>query len=78
MQISTRDADYIVDVLKLYDKEAEVTALSESLTGFSCASGKACQHPLEMLNSVFCNPSILKVLHGSDADVLWLQRDMGL
>ncbi|CAN0407040.1 unnamed protein product, partial [Ectocarpus sp. 12 AP-2014] len=27
---------------------------------------------------VFSDPSIVKVLHGSDSDVLWLQRDLGL
>src|SRR5690606_21054956 len=26
----------------------------------------------------FTNPKIVKVLHGSDNDILWLQRDFGL
>ncbi|CAI5706755.1 unnamed protein product [Peronospora farinosa] len=33
---------------------------------------------LEMLNQVFCDPEKVKVLHGSDMDILWLQRDLGL
>ena len=33
---------------------------------------------LHTLNVVFANPSIVKVLHGADSDVLWLQRDFGL
>jgi exosome complex exonuclease RRP6 len=30
------------------------------------------------LNVVFTNPKILKVMHGSENDILWLQRDFGL
>lgn len=31
-----------------------------------------------VLNEVFTDPAILKVLHGSDADIGWLQRDFGV
>jgi len=33
---------------------------------------------LSVLNEVFTDPAILKVLHGSDADIGWLQRDFGV
>ena len=33
---------------------------------------------LQMLNQVFADPKILKVLHGSNMDIIWLQRDLGL
>ncbi|KAF1956510.1 hypothetical protein CC80DRAFT_59277 [Byssothecium circinans] len=33
---------------------------------------------LECLNEVFADPNILKVLHGSFMDIIWLQRDLGL
>jgi exosome complex exonuclease RRP6 len=33
---------------------------------------------LECLNEVFTDPNILKVLHGSFMDIVWLQRDLGL
>ncbi|EFQ97567.1 exosome complex exonuclease RRP6 [Nannizzia gypsea CBS 118893] len=33
---------------------------------------------LQILNEVFADPSIVKVLHGSSMDVIWLQRDLGL
>jgi exosome complex exonuclease RRP6 len=33
---------------------------------------------LHLLLPVFSNPNIVKVLHGADYDVLWLQRDFGL
>lgn len=33
---------------------------------------------LTILNEVFTNPNIIKVLHGAFMDVIWLQRDLGL
>lgn len=33
---------------------------------------------LWMLNEYFANPDIVKVLHGADSDIIWLQRDFGL
>jgi exosome complex exonuclease RRP6 len=33
---------------------------------------------LQILNEVFANPNILKVLQGSTMDMIWLQRDLGL
>lgn len=53
MQISTRDADYIVDTLVL-------------------------RNDLEILNEVFTDPSVVKVLHGADWDIQWLQRDLSI
>lgn len=39
---------------------------------------KPWRRKLECLNEVFADPSVLKVLHGSYMDVIWLQRDLGL
>lgn len=33
---------------------------------------------LHVLLPVFSDPKVLKVLHGADMDILWLQRDCGL
>lgn len=33
---------------------------------------------LELLNTVFTDPNILKVFHGSSYDVTWMQRDLSL
>ncbi|KAK4098685.1 hypothetical protein N658DRAFT_517831 [Parathielavia hyrcaniae] len=36
------------------------------------------RHKLEVLNEVFADPKIIKVLHGAFMDTIWLQRDLGL
>ncbi|KAL2135181.1 hypothetical protein VTI74DRAFT_9498 [Chaetomium olivicolor] len=36
------------------------------------------RHKLEVLNEVFADPKIVKVLHGAYMDIVWLQRDLGL
>lgn len=33
---------------------------------------------LSVLNEVFTDPKILKVFHGANSDIVWLQRDFGL
>ncbi|MCJ1285057.1 exosome nuclease subunit [Xylographa opegraphella] len=39
---------------------------------------KPWREELQMLNEVFADPAILKVLHGAFMDIIWLQRDLGL
>ena len=33
---------------------------------------------LQILNKVFTDPKIIKILHGSKSDIVWLQKDLGL
>ncbi|CAL8468190.1 g7729 [Coccomyxa elongata] len=54
MQLSTRTADYLVDVITL-----------RSIVG-------------PVLAPIFADVKILKVLHGADSDIVWLQRDFGI
>ena len=39
---------------------------------------KPWREELQVLNEVFADPNILKVLHGASMDMIWLQRDLGL
>ncbi|KAI9044481.1 exosome nuclease subunit RRP6 [Aspergillus affinis] len=39
---------------------------------------KPWREELQVLNEVFADPAILKVLHGASMDIIWLQRDLGL
>ncbi len=36
------------------------------------------RHDLHLLNKVFTKPDIVKVMHGAESDVVWLQRDFGV
>ncbi|KAI9094381.1 ribonuclease H-like domain-containing protein, partial [Phlyctochytrium arcticum] len=38
----------------------------------------ALRNHLHVLNSCFTNPNIVKVLHGAEMDIVWLQKDFGL
>mmetsp|Transcript_19 Transcript_19/g.59 ORF Transcript_19/g.59 Transcript_19/m.59 type:complete len:896 (+) Transcript_19:246-2933(+) len=38
----------------------------------------ALRREVPMLLDVFTDPKIVKVMHGSDSDIVWLQRDFGL
>ncbi|EMD39730.1 hypothetical protein CERSUDRAFT_112032 [Gelatoporia subvermispora B] len=53
MQISTRERDFIVDVLQVREE-------------------------MEELNEVLTDPRIVKVLHGAESDIVWLQQDFNL
>jgi exosome complex exonuclease RRP6 len=39
---------------------------------------KPWREELSILNEVFADPKIVKVLHGASMDIIWLQRDLGL
>ncbi|KAI9007044.1 ribonuclease H-like domain-containing protein, partial [Gaertneriomyces semiglobifer] len=36
------------------------------------------RHHMHVLNTSFTNPNIVKVFHGAESDIIWLQRDFGL
>jgi exosome complex exonuclease RRP6 len=53
VQISTREEDFVVDVIALRDE-------------------------MEVLNEIFTDPKIVKVFHGAESDIVWLQQDFNL
>lgn len=38
----------------------------------------ALREELHVLNEVFTNPNVVKVFHGADSDIEWLQRDLSI
>ncbi|KAM5540062.1 hypothetical protein V8D89_006202 [Ganoderma adspersum] len=38
----------------------------------------ALREEMEELNEVFTNPNVVKVLHGAESDIIWLQQDFNL
>ena len=36
------------------------------------------RHRLHVLNESFADPNIVKVFHGADSDIMWLQKDFGV
>ena len=38
----------------------------------------ALREHMHVLGTSFHDPNIVKVFHGSDSDIMWLQRDFGL
>lgn len=55
MQISTREEDFVVDLLSLRDLVRE-----------------------DKLGGVLVDPAVVKVFHGAESDILWLQQDFDI
>lgn len=55
MQISTRDEDFVVDLLTLRNELRE-----------------------DKLGGVLVDPAVVKVFHGAQSDILWLQQDFDI
>lgn len=56
MQISTREEDFIIDLL--------VPSVRDSISN--------------TLSEIFADPEIVKVFHGAESDIVWLQQDFNI
>lgn len=56
MQISTREEDFIIDLL--------VPSVRDSISN--------------TLGEIFADPQIIKVFHGAESDIVWLQQDFNI
>jgi exosome complex exonuclease RRP6 len=77
MQVSTRTEDFLVDLIALRTLSAATNSSDREHRSF-LKKNRAGLSVLAILNRVFTAPRIVKVFHGADSDVLWLQRDFGL
>ncbi|KAA6382282.1 MAG: putative exosome component RRP6 [Streblomastix strix] len=74
IQISSRERDFIVDPLA----QCFANKDNQNLNSNNQYRNNHINSPLNILNEVFTDQSITKVLHGAEMDILWLQRDFGV
>ncbi|KAK2953428.1 putative Exosome complex exonuclease rrp6 [Blattamonas nauphoetae] len=87
IQISSISTDFIIDPLSPQLRQDDCwsrenfrrrEALFSSFGMDQTDIGPPQPHPLSALNTVFADPAIIKVFHGSRMDIQWLQRDFGV
>lgn len=76
MQVSTRQEDFIIDLLVpdiregLRQRKGKPLAKSED--------EKMANDAGEIVARVFADPAVVKVFHGADSDIVWLQQDFNI
>lgn len=80
-EINTYSTEISVD-LEHHNKESflGITCLIQISTRFTdyIIDTIKLRNSLQLLNEIFTNPKIVKVFHGADFDVEWLQKDFGV
>ncbi|KAI6147295.1 ribonuclease H-like domain-containing protein [Pisolithus tinctorius] len=76
MQVSTRQEDFIIDLLVpdiregLRQRKGKPPAKSED--------EKMANDAGEIVARIFADPTVVKVFHGADSDIVWLQQDFNI
>ncbi|KAI6114233.1 ribonuclease H-like domain-containing protein [Pisolithus sp. B1] len=76
MQISTRQEDFIIDLLAPDIREGLRQRKGKSPS--ETADEKMANEAGEIIARVFADPSVVKVFHGADSDIVWLQQDFNI
>jgi hypothetical protein len=77
MQISTRTGTLTHSLSHESGVRGELTS-AHSITEDFIVDTLALREHMHLLGSSFHDANVVKVLHGSDSDIMWLQRDFGL
>ena len=78
MQISLRRPTIVSETLPIYNKDDDESKSIELGYDFLIDTLALRFHMNKYLAPIFANPNIVKVLHGSNSDIGWLQRDFGI
>merc|ERR1712238_38247 len=78
MQISLRRPTIVSETLPIYNKDDDESKSIELGYDFLIDTLALRFHMNKYLAPIFANPNIVKVLHGSNSVIGWLQRDFGI
>ncbi|KAF9221508.1 hypothetical protein BS17DRAFT_784858 [Gyrodon lividus] len=76
MQISTREADFVVDLLVPEVREGLRQGKGKSIG--ESEEERMAREAGQVIARVFADPSIIKVFHGAESDMVWLQQDFNI
>ncbi|KAG9315669.1 ribonuclease H-like domain-containing protein [Chiua virens] len=76
MQISTRHGDFVVDLLVPEIREGFRQATDKNVGASEDA--RMANEAGQIIAKMFADPSVIKVFHGADSDIVWLQQDFNI
>ncbi|KAG6377211.1 ribonuclease H-like domain-containing protein [Boletus reticuloceps] len=76
MQLSTRQEDFVVDLLVPEIREGLRQAKGRSVE--ESEEARMASEAGRIVARVFADPSVIKVFHGAESDIVWLQQDFNI